>query len=493
MRKIAIIALTSLVISIFSNVISVSAIEGNDAPYNIMPDEMHSSYLNKALDPTTSYASDIHEYDNFLTAYYDNLTYNFGVNYKSSCGYIALGMLLSYYDTYLCDDIIPEQYDISSVGAGTNMIERRNSPGVLRDIIENASNPFDQSLSSYSALEYYSVMESMSNISLHAKLLTIGAAWGYYQYNNDDAPALTTIVQLRNIASAFLYNVSHISSSYYNINISYVGNKNTTSNDIKNSTISAIQAGYPVLLLVGSSESVIGHFVVAYDYEPTTDTIYFHLGYGADETHVSFDDTDFSDCWSMMTIDFNMSHSHSRNYGITKINPNNTPATEYYCYDNCDIITYAEKEHSHSMDYISCSNISHNSYCECGDYIVENHVLVDNVCSLCNHVHTHDFAYLPYQSLSHKSLCDICGYYIIEPHITTVGVNNGKTCIRCGSVVGSGGMQLNSAVSISYITDNGSFVRADGIIVLSEIDYLLFLNGELDIDILIVQVEATQK
>ncbi|MBR2968200.1 MAG: hypothetical protein IKC35_05460, partial [Clostridia bacterium] len=45
-------------------------------------------------------------YDTFLEAYYRGLTQNFGHNYQKSCGYVALGMLLSYYDTYLDDDII---------------------------------------------------------------------------------------------------------------------------------------------------------------------------------------------------------------------------------------------------------------------------------------------------------------------------------------------------------------------------------------------------
>ena len=200
MKNLAIITITSLLVSIFCNVLYVNAEEDDDnAPYNNMPDDIHTSYLAGALDNNITYNSSIDEYDNFLVAYYDNLTYNFGVNYKNSCGYIALGMLLSYYDTYLSDNIIPEQYDISSVGVGTNTIDRRNSPGVLRDIIENSNNTSDKELKYYSATEYYSTMESMSNISMHAKLLTIGATKGYYKFNNNSAPALTNIVQLKNI------------------------------------------------------------------------------------------------------------------------------------------------------------------------------------------------------------------------------------------------------------------------------------------------------
>lgn len=43
----------------------------------------------------------------FLSAYFDYLETNFGTNDKGSCVYVSIGMLLSYYDTFLNDDIIP--------------------------------------------------------------------------------------------------------------------------------------------------------------------------------------------------------------------------------------------------------------------------------------------------------------------------------------------------------------------------------------------------
>lgn len=86
MRKTAIITSVCLLLSMFVNVLPVYAVEDNDAPYNNMSGAIHTSYLAGAIDSTTTYASHIAEYDSFLSAYYDNLTYNFGVNYKSSCG-----------------------------------------------------------------------------------------------------------------------------------------------------------------------------------------------------------------------------------------------------------------------------------------------------------------------------------------------------------------------------------------------------------------------
>ena len=43
-------------------------------------------------------------YTTYLQAYFDNLNHNLGKNYQGSCCYVALGMILSYYDTFLNDD-----------------------------------------------------------------------------------------------------------------------------------------------------------------------------------------------------------------------------------------------------------------------------------------------------------------------------------------------------------------------------------------------------
>ena len=57
------------------------------------------------------YSSNIYQYDNFMESYFDNLTTTHGHNTIGSCGYVAIDMLLCYYDTYLNDDIVPDDYD----------------------------------------------------------------------------------------------------------------------------------------------------------------------------------------------------------------------------------------------------------------------------------------------------------------------------------------------------------------------------------------------
>lgn len=80
--------------------------------------------------PFGVYTSGISNYQgNYMKTYFDNLTCNFGNNQHGSCGYIAIGMVLSYYDTIWNDNIIPENFDAPSYSKDTNFLINRNSPG----------------------------------------------------------------------------------------------------------------------------------------------------------------------------------------------------------------------------------------------------------------------------------------------------------------------------------------------------------------------------
>ena len=124
-------------------------VNASNTEKDVLTQEEHLSYLEEALSSSTIYSSSIVEYHSYITSYFDNLTYNLGMNYKGSCGYVAIGMLLSYYDSFLDDNIIPEQYDISSNGYDGDIITRRNSPGILRDIIANPNFPGNSSYGYY--------------------------------------------------------------------------------------------------------------------------------------------------------------------------------------------------------------------------------------------------------------------------------------------------------------------------------------------------------
>lgn len=110
----------------------------------------------------------------FKYEYFRGLTDNFGENVFNSCGYVAIGQLLSYYDTYLDDNIIDDKYDIQSFGDGFDMISRHNSPGVLND-------PPTISLTKKSpSLSYLNYLKSVRDQSFQAELICQGNELGYF-------------------------------------------------------------------------------------------------------------------------------------------------------------------------------------------------------------------------------------------------------------------------------------------------------------------------
>ena len=313
------------------------------------------------------YSNNINSYSDFKTSYFDNITYNFGMNYKGSCVYVAIGMLLSYYDSYISDNIIPEQYDINSYGSDSNMIARRNSPGIMRDII---SSPYDDTDAGYGfdmdAQSYYSSISSLSSVSLHAKLINIAANKGYYDFSDNENPCGSTYKSRYDVLNDYLQNVVGYKLNYdYSIN-EYNG---YSSESVKEFTINQIKIGRPVLLSVSNGKS--GHVVIAYDYDVNTDAIYCHMGWSAAYTRCTVEDIGFTRYTSALTLNFTALHSHSNNYAVTSIN-NNIPSVNYYCYDDTKINVFKHK-HEYNFTYVPYSNNKHKACCVCGEYVLKLH------------------------------------------------------------------------------------------------------------------------
>lgn len=389
----------------------------------------------ETLNEVASYSTTTY-YDSFLQAYFDNLTYNFGKNYKGSCSYVALAMLLSYYDTYLNDEIIPEEYDIPLISTDYNMIAKRNSPGVLRDLI-NYSGQIDVGMST---AEYYSKILELSNTSLHAKLITLGKQMGYYDYNDLENPCGTTFHKMSYVLIAYLLSVTNYTTDDFTLDIlNYELNVNQSNSDlVRNFTIEKIKQGIPVALAIKKSTSTSGHVVIAYDYDETTDEIYCHFGWESSDTHKTPESEGYSLYKSALTINFNVSHVHTNNYGITKNN-----VTTYYCYDSPYIETY--KKHTHNY-------VNHN-------------------CTICNEytdIHRYN-TYTWINDMQHTAVCS-CGEIKTSGHVVSgsssiPGKEYGR-CVQCGGKAKIGYIYIESLLnSNKYTIVNGQCILDNGIIV----------------------------
>lgn len=82
-----------------------------------------------------------------MTTYFHNLYRNIGYNRFNSCGYVATGMLLSYYDTFWDDGFIAEKFDYSRTpdyNSSRGIVKYspgvRNEYGVKTDIALNSAS-----------------------------------------------------------------------------------------------------------------------------------------------------------------------------------------------------------------------------------------------------------------------------------------------------------------------------------------------------------------
>ena len=432
-----------IVFAFFSSSINIHGKEKielfNQNITSISDDVLNSSDHYELLTETlnTTEKSTITEYSSYLSSYYDNLTYNLGMNYKGSCGYVAIAMLLSYYDTYLNDNIVPDNYDIRSVGNDTNVFNRRNSPGVLKDIIVNPNNPVSGLYGYFlNAIDYYSQMEALSNISLHSKLITISSLRGYYDFSDDENPAGSTFTKRLDTINDYLNQVIGFSngvdySIYYN---TIAEGDYSKSSIVRDYTIQKIKAGYPVMLSIGKSTTFEGHVVIAYDYDEYEDKIYTHMGWGSNKTHVTIESQNFDVYKTALIVDFNLNHSHSNNYGVYTL-LNDTPVTTYYCYCSSSIHTHHQYDYSYSI----INNENHLAYCRCGDRLVKMHKKHLNgtyqYCDECNWSicnHSSSF-FIQYNKMYHYKDCKYCSHYQLEYHKFTYDPKTYRIyCSLCG-------------------------------------------------------------
>ena len=256
----------------------------------------------------------------YMSYYFKNLTDNFGWNVKGSCGYVAMGMLLSYWDTYWNDNIVAEQYEIEAELESAQITTSVESPGAIRE----PENIADESLT---AEEYYQKITENSNIYLHLRLMQIGQVeYQLYDFTSDEAPAGLDDEEYAKIMNHYLYKDRRFSQG----TIGFDTFKSYDSEEVRQYAIYMLKQGVPVKLGVQGPSG--RHAVIAYDYDEENDTIYVHSGLKNDEgsamTHVTINDIGYNIYKNVMAIVLydGFLHDCSNNY--------------YYANENNEVTTY---------------------------------------------------------------------------------------------------------------------------------------------------------
>lgn len=218
-----------------------------------------------------------------MAGYFYNLKENYPTNEYGSCGYVALSMLLGYYDAFCYDNILYEYYteDESLIGYEVQG-NLTNSPGVgayfgLSDYLTR--NNYGLTFSTLSKfVDIYKEKNIQSQLLYRAiinQVLTqFKMEYTYHNRLSTDSNYLKEVMQIYLTSVGFIYD-THYTFKMLN-----------SSNIPKSSVISVLKEAFvngdPVILTMKNDDG--GHAVVAYDYDESTNTIYCHSGQKKENT-----------------------------------------------------------------------------------------------------------------------------------------------------------------------------------------------------------------
>lgn len=302
----------------------------------------------------------------YRQTYFKNLHTNFGKNNRGSCGYVALSMLLTYYDTVLSDNIVPRQFDQPTQSKKDPNF--KESPGAKFVFYHPVFNPEETTYR-----QYVRFINRNKNQYLHEHLLKIAL-----KKKLNDAPLDkkstdfdfgADVNDIKITADYYLDHDADAKRSEYNIETKTADLK-TTHADIRNYVIGKIKKGYPVWVAISNSdEPGTRHAVVAYDYDEKLDKIYCHFGWQTIEiteqrliekrnkevlkdvkvkkvyTRIVPEEFGYDSYDSALVIDFDerkIAHAHSNNYEV-----NVGGHIYYYCPDG----TYVTKNDSFIVEF----------------------------------------------------------------------------------------------------------------------------------------------
>lgn len=317
--------------------------------------------------------------NNYATYYFNFLKENYGYNVKGSCGYIALQLLLSFYDTYWDDNLIIDDYEKNETISSLNLSylnSSDDSPGTLpeRTVFFRLDN--------YSHQQYHELILDEYTSYFHLYLLHIATTiFNYCDFSeNTTYPCSSYIYMLENVLEYYLYNARNYTETEVEIL------KPSEGEDIESFIIENVLNGTPVIVLGGNNiEGEYGHFYVVYDYDSASDELLGHMGWNSQHgiiEHVRISNTNYTILQGAIALNFNSDHVCSNNYQYGDEEPSS------YC--PCYFGIHPSHEHV-PTSFHNINRLFHYSRCHCGYQTTQSHVVTDSSvsfgaprCILCN-------------------------------------------------------------------------------------------------------------
>ena len=343
---------------------------------------------------TTPYGS------NFLQHYFYNLRSNLGNNIAGTCGYVAVGMLLSYYDTFWDDDIVPEEYETTAAISSLSDYDY-NSPGAGESGHSLATCGYALNYDDLYGLflhlgeqhgnELYHDLPYVDD-TLHGELIARGINFADEFETNDLRSVAAPVAKLLVDDYLLSYAPNSLYANYTYTNLFGVTDPAVlieTSNQTRERIISKVTSNIPVAVYMGSTTNWLDrHVAIAYDYDTTNDVLYFHMGrigsgyYFPETSQMMYpksgtDNTGTRYYYGELALINNGTHNHSNNFILD--------SGESVC--SCQLA-----DHEHKYSYATYSVDQHKKFCHCGYQTLQNHVYRLNglkyICQYCKRIHT---------------------------------------------------------------------------------------------------------
>ncbi len=297
---------------LFALICSIGSVPMNNGPAEIRSNASVTDWRVQQLIADLS-NKDVQTIQNqyYETVYFPNLKSNFGLNTHGTCNYVALGMLLSFYDTYWDDSFIPETYDQGetyTIGNSESDFALPSyyseSPGIKMEPYYEVANLNDN--------EYLNYVNKNKNVYFQSKLIDLSLNYfGDAKFESSTNPFGMTMNELSDFTQYYLYH--YLGFSKQNIEVTVETNKANLRNFLANNILS----GTPVLIRV-ESDSIGAHTMIAFDCNNNGSDFRVHTGWinenGQSITNVGLKLIDTAEIIDAMAITINSSHLHSDNY-----------------------------------------------------------------------------------------------------------------------------------------------------------------------------------
>ena len=335
-----------------------------------------------------------------MILYFSNLRSNMGINsdwnFPGSCGVVAIGMMLSYFDTFRDDNIIYDKdfdaHTIIQVGSHSeiSMANYLESPGTDR--------------------------------RFQRHLIDIGVELGYYK--NDTTSFGLTYLEENGIFNRYLTTRNIDATVKYEL---------WESND----RLGYLMSEYgPLLLSITYWEDEDGltveknHALVAYEY--TGDEIIANFGWWGAKTHTNIANTKIR-CIQYVKFE-NDIHSCSDNYRWAYNGEIGSlcPCGNIDCKHNegATCVSIDAKKHEYICNTCGITNsITEHNYVPYQTYYKQ--------CVDCLYIlkHTHRYTYRPSGKNTHAATCSVCGGVTIESCMGFTNMFGETRCRSCGQII----------------------------------------------------------